>query len=71
MKLVASVLEPSSALAAIMTRAPRVKFDSHWNREKLSIVVFVQGGKEPKDSGCSLNGYHSSKRKSPNRHYVE
>jgi hypothetical protein len=35
------------------TGDPRVKFDSHWNREKLSIVVFVQEKRSRKILGAA------------------
>ena len=43
----------ASGTSPSFTGAPPVKFDSHWNREKLSIVVFVQEKRSRKILGAA------------------
>jgi hypothetical protein len=44
---------PAGGNALSFTGEPRVKFDSHWNREKLSVVIFVQEKKSGKILGAA------------------
>ena len=55
----------ASGTSPSFTGDPRVKFDSHWNREKLSIVVFVQEKKSRKILGAASTAITARNGKPP------